>query len=53
VDPNQQAKRTGIAVLFVALFLLVALWFVSMAIDKKMAARLSYRWYRGRLYLAG
>lgn len=42
MDPNQQAKRErGIAVLFVALFLLVALWFVSMAIDvgKVMAAR--------------
>jgi hypothetical protein len=42
VDPDQQAKHErGIAVLFVALFLLVALWFVSMAIDvgKVMAAR--------------
>jgi Flp pilus assembly protein TadG len=42
VDSDQQAKRErGIAVLFVALFLLVALWFVSMAIDvgKVMAAR--------------
>lgn len=42
MDPNQQAKHErGIAVLFVALFLLVALWFVSMAIDvgKVMAAR--------------
>jgi len=42
VDLDQQAKRErGIAVLFVALFLLVALWFVSMAIDvgKVMAAR--------------
>ncbi|HEX5031291.1 MAG TPA: pilus assembly protein TadG-related protein [Candidatus Eisenbacteria bacterium] len=39
---QQQAKRErGIAVLFVALFLLVSLWFVSMAIDvgKVMAAR--------------
>jgi len=42
VDANQQAKRErGIAVIFVALFLLVSLWFVSMAIDvgKVMAAR--------------
>ena len=42
MDSDQQAKRErGIAVLFVALFLLVALWFVSMAIDvgKVMAAR--------------
>jgi Flp pilus assembly protein TadG len=42
VDVNQQAKRErGIAVIFVALFLLVSLWFVSMAIDvgKVMAAR--------------
>jgi Flp pilus assembly protein TadG len=42
VDANQQTKRErGIAVLFVALFLLVSLWFVSMAIDvgKVMAAR--------------
>lgn len=42
MDSSQQAKRErGIAVLFVALFLLVALWFVSMAIDvgKVMAAR--------------
>ena len=42
MDANQQAKRErGIAVLFVALFLLVSLWFVSMAIDvgKVMAAR--------------
>lgn len=42
MDSDQQAKHErGIAVLFVALFLLVSLWFVSMAIDvgKVMAAR--------------
>jgi putative Flp pilus-assembly TadE/G-like protein len=42
VDPSQQTKRErGIAVLFVALFLMVALWFVSLAVDvgKVMAAR--------------
>ena len=42
MDANRQAKRErGIAVIFVALFLLVSLWFVSMAIDvgKVMAAR--------------
>ena len=42
MDSDQKQKHErGIAVLFVALFLLVALWFVSMAIDvgKVMAAR--------------
>ena len=42
MNPDQKHKHErGIAVLFVALFLLVALWFVSMAIDvgKVMAAR--------------
>jgi hypothetical protein len=42
VDSDQKQKHErGIAVLFVALFLLVSLWFVSMAIDvgKVMAAR--------------
>lgn len=42
MDSDQKQKHErGIAVLFVALFLLVSLWFVSMAIDvgKVMAAR--------------